>query len=217
MDTKEPTPGRTDVDRSENDRAVLAAQQRAQDCFEQALLAVGEDFEGPTQCPEWTVRDVVGHVVWGRWLVDACLAGQELTERRGAPGAAHPGVLIGHDPVAAWRRARRATDARLDPESIDVPAPAAVRARRPGARLADFLDNLTADFICHAWDLASVRGLGISIDSATLRRAMAVVERGVARAPGMFAEPVAPPSGAAEVERFVAFLGRDPDPGRARG
>ncbi|HWS92806.1 MAG TPA: maleylpyruvate isomerase N-terminal domain-containing protein, partial [Mycobacterium sp.] len=44
----------------------LVAHQRAQDAFAGVLANVGpEQFGAPTPCSEWTIRDLIEHVIGG--------------------------------------------------------------------------------------------------------------------------------------------------------
>ncbi len=83
--------------------------RRAQDGMDAVLDSVPPDkWEAPSACPEWSVRDVAGHVIWGQEQLRHWATGQEYTCRTGAPGAPHPGEMAGTDPVATWRAARAA-------------------------------------------------------------------------------------------------------------
>jgi uncharacterized protein (TIGR03083 family) len=59
---------------------VMKSYLRAQDEFDAILAAVSpQAWDRPSACTEWTVRDVVGHVIWGqdqlrRWANGASTA-----------------------------------------------------------------------------------------------------------------------------------------------
>lgn len=66
----------------------LTAHRRAHALVQQVLDGVPADrWDDPSRCTDWSVRDVVGHLVWGRDLLVACARGQQLDDGRGAPGA----------------------------------------------------------------------------------------------------------------------------------
>lgn len=104
-----------------------------------------------TPCPEWTVRELVGHLVSeARWTAPL-LAGRTIAD----VGDGLDGDLLGDDPVAAWdAAAEEATAAVQAPGAMDgvthlsfgdTPAPEYVR-------------QLIADHVIHGWDLA--QGIG---------------------------------------------------------
>lgn len=191
------------------DAVDVDAYRRAQDGFDAVLTMVRPDqWESPSACEGWTVRDVVGHVIWGQELVRHLATEQEYTSRAGAPGAEHPGELAGQDPLASWRAARAASVAILTDESLERPAPEQFVAAHPGAQLGHFLNVLLLDFLAHSWDVGYPLGIEVRLDPALVTASFTVAGEIVARGPGMFASEVTPPPGADEQTRWLAFLGR---------
>lgn len=188
---------------------IIAAHRSAEDSFEDVLRRVPDDaWDKPSRCPGWTVRDVVGHIVWGRHLVAALARGEVLANRDGAPGAERPARVLTDEPLTAWLVAREDADALLTPANMMRPGPEFIRRDHPEATLGQFLDNLTADLLCHAWDIGSVVGADLSVDPYALARARRGVERGLPRRPGWFAESHPTPEDATPFELFLAYTGR---------
>lgn len=188
---------------------IIAAHLSAEDTFEDVLRQVPADaWNSPSRCPDWTLRDVVGHIVWGRHLVAALARGEALDNRDGAPGAEHPARVLTDEPLTAWLDAREITDALLTPANMKKPGPEFIRRDHPEATLGQFLDNLTADLLCHAWDIGSMIGADLSVDPKALNRARKGVERGLPRKPGWFAEAHETAEDATPFERFLAYTGR---------
>src|SRR3981081_3504173 len=101
----------------------MEAYQRAQDGFDAVLAAVpSEKWDRPSACAQWTLRDVAGHVVWGQEQLRHWATGQHYGRMDGAPGAAHPGVLAGTNPVETFRDVRAAAVGSLTPEALRRPA-----------------------------------------------------------------------------------------------
>src|ERR1700743_176229 len=101
---------------------TMELYRRAQDGFDAVLAQVRPDqWDGPSTCTEWTVRDVAGHVIWGQRQLRAWATGDEFTHQAGAPGAPHPSVLAGEDPLATWRSARAASVATLTEPTLARP------------------------------------------------------------------------------------------------
>jgi uncharacterized protein (TIGR03083 family) len=72
---------------------TMEAYGRSQEAFDAVLAAVPDDnWDAPSACARWTVRDVAGHVIWGQEQMRHWATGQEYTCTSGAPGAPHPGA-----------------------------------------------------------------------------------------------------------------------------
>ena len=186
---------------------TLELYRKSQDGFDAVLAAVRPDqWEAPSACAEWTVRDVAGHVIWGQYQMRAWATGEEFTEMAGAPGSPTPRVMAGEDPVATWRAAREATLPALTEAALasvislvglgDVP-------------LAAVVTLLTTDHVAHSWDIGHALGMPMRLDPALVTVAFDWARANVlVRAPGFFGPELTPPDDADEQTRMLAFLGR---------
>ncbi|WP_245574064.1 TIGR03086 family metal-binding protein [Amycolatopsis nigrescens] len=180
--------------------------RRAQDGFDAVLAEVRPDqWDMPSACAGWTVRDVAGHVVWGQHQMRAWATGADYTERAGAPGAERPAVMAGEDPVATWRAARTASVATLTEETLARPTSIAGIGEVP---LAAVVTLLTTDHVAHTWDIGHALGMDVQLDPALVAVAFDWARANVVRRPGFFGPELAPPTGADEQTRMLAFLGR---------
>src|SRR5262245_58006872 len=60
---------------------TMESYRRAQDLLDEVLGAVREgQWDGPSACAEWSVRDVAGHVIWGQRQLRAWATGAEYTD-----------------------------------------------------------------------------------------------------------------------------------------
>lgn len=190
---------------------VAAAHRRAEDIFEHTLKAVPEGgWDEPSACSNWTIRDVVGHAVWGRELIRTCALGDEISDPTAAPGATHPADFLVEEPLTAFRSARGRCDAAVTEETLSRPALAFVRRTWPEATVGDFLANLVSDLIVHTWDIGNRIGARFAVDEQTLAVALAPTSDGVTRSAAFFADELTPPTDASAVDTWLAFLGRDP-------
>ena len=106
----------------------------------------------PTPCADWNVRNLLDHVVGeARWAAEL-VGGATIAE----VGDRLAGDLLGSDPAAAWAEAR---DAALD-ALARVPdiGTATVELSFGVTPLIEYLHQLTADYLVHAWDLATAIG-----------------------------------------------------------
>jgi uncharacterized protein (TIGR03086 family) len=127
---------------------VVELHRRAIEAFGERVNAVAADqWDQPTPCAEWNVRQLVNHVVGeNRWAVPL-FAGRTVAD----VGDTLDGDLLGDDPQRAW-----ATSANVALEAV----------ARPGAMEEivhlsfgdfpghDYASQLFADALIHGWDLA---------------------------------------------------------------
>jgi uncharacterized protein (TIGR03086 family) len=178
----------------------------AQDGFDEVVAAVPADrWDAPSACAEWTVRDVAGHVVWGQHQMRAWATGGEDPERTGAPGAPHPGVLAGPDPVATWRAARALSVPALTPEALARPTSITGIGEVP---LAAVVPLLLTDTVVHTWDIGHALGMDVELGPELVGLAFDWGRAHVVRRPGFFGPELVPPADADEQTRMLAYLGR---------
>jgi uncharacterized protein (TIGR03086 family) len=129
-----------------------AALARAQDAFDLRLGRVEADqWSLPTVCPDWTVRDLVNHVVVGSTMSVRLLDGAALDQIMALFGS----DALGDDPLETRRQTVAAErEAFAAPGALDriVHHPA---GDIPGAVLLGFR---TGDNLLHTWDLARATG-----------------------------------------------------------
>ncbi|WP_151081564.1 TIGR03086 family metal-binding protein [Nocardioides cynanchi] len=120
--------------------------------------AVGPDQWGdPTPCTAWTVRDLVNHVVGeDRWTVPL-MRGLTIEE----VGTSLDGDLLGDDPVA---RARTAAAEAVAVVAELLPSGGTVHLSYGEEQMAEYVHQLAADHLVHAWDLAAATGGDTALD-----------------------------------------------------
>ncbi len=162
-----------------------------------------DQWGNATPCEEWTVRDVVNHVVGGGHMFAATFAGQTLD----VPDGPMPD-LLGDDPAAALDGALRAfEDAADTPGAMDnmVALPFATLPAQVALDIGKF------DLLVHCYDIAS--GTGQTFDPPTavvtegLQIAQVIIQPEI-RASGAFGPEVAAPADASPLEQMLAFSGR---------
>lgn len=189
---------------------IRSDYERSLAVFEQIIdSASARSWDRPSKCDEWTLADVVGHVTWGQRFISGLATGRPFENRDGAPGAPHPRVMVGDDPVHAFRQARD--------EAFDTLTPAALRkvveigpafGTAPLARFAVALS--VVDVLAHAWDLGAAAGLPVHLpDDLVAAGGAAARAINITRdTPGGIKRALEPPAGADAQTRFLAFLGR---------
>jgi uncharacterized protein (TIGR03086 family) len=140
--------------RMDNVREMLG---RALDGFDRRVRAVGADqWALVTPCDEWTVRDLVNHVVWAQRWTPLLVAGTDPAE----VGTRFDGDLLGDDPVAAWADAERATREAAGHADLDRKISTVYGEMLAG----EFLALNTSEVCVHTWDLARSIGADEALD-----------------------------------------------------
>jgi uncharacterized protein (TIGR03086 family) len=162
----------------------------------------GDQWGMHTPCPDWNVTQLVDHVIQSA-------RNGEIRASGGSPNwaAAPPHVdkaaaefqEAATALIAAWRAAD------LD-GSVEMPGMGQLPKRFP-------VDQLTAEFAVHTWDLARATGQSTALDTqvgeAALTWAQGALKpqmRGQAFGPEVSIDPSAP-----LYDRLAAFFGRDPN------
>jgi uncharacterized protein (TIGR03086 family) len=138
------------------DQAEL--HRRAVEEFGARVGAVADDqWELPTPCNDWNVRQLVNHLVYeNRWTVPL-IGGSTIAE----VGDRYEGDLLGDRPQAAWDESSAEAVRAVGSEGalervVDLssgPTPA-----------GEYVSQLFADHLVHAWDLARAIGADERLD-----------------------------------------------------
>ncbi|MCX4750827.1 TIGR03086 family metal-binding protein [Kitasatospora sp. NBC_01287] len=133
-------------------REVLRLYAEALASFGRRVPAVARNqWQAPTPCAGWSVRDLVNHVAAEQLWAPELLLGATPAE----VGDRFEGDVLGADPAAGWARA--AAGARA---AFAVPDALALTVHLSyGDRSAlDYCTQLTIDLVVHTWDLARATG-----------------------------------------------------------
>jgi uncharacterized protein (TIGR03086 family) len=157
----------------------------------------------PTPCPEWTVRALVNHLVFGHRRFAAALTG-------GTPPS--PGDdLLGSDPGTAYRASGEAMLAAFRAEGA-LERPVAI----PAGTLPGFVacELRVVEALVHGWDLARTTGRTLEFPADMVERSIAFSRMQLGRLPAD-RTPFGPsqPVGdeAPALDRLAALLGRSID------
>lgn len=173
----------------------LDAHRRAQAAFAAVLADVKEDeLDDSTPCTEWTVRELISHVVAGNQRVGGGVA--DVPSDAGTLVAAHAASGTGAQTTFA------APDGLT--RTFDVPF-----GTVPGAV---FVGLRTTDVLVHAWDLARATGQETDLDpelaDAMLEWSRRMIRPDL-RGPGRpFADEQPSSPTAPLADQLAAFLGR---------
>src|SRR2546423_575514 len=171
--------------------------------FTERLSQVRPDqWAAPTPCTGWDVRALVNHIVYEeRWMPPLC-GGATIAE----VGDRFEGDLLGSNPVVSAAEAAREAEAavRLD-QTVHLSF-----GDLPGS---EYLRQLIADHLIHAWDLAAAIGAGRTLDPEVVRECARwyAEHEDSYRSSGVVAARVSVPASASEQDRLLGAFGRDPE------
>jgi uncharacterized protein (TIGR03086 family) len=167
-------------------------------------------WDRPTPCSDWTVRQLLGHLIGGNRLVARAVSGEPLRPPEQL-GQRDPADQLGDDPRAAWHASAEDLLTALGaPGALErtytVPA-----GTFPGAVIVHLR---VVETLVHGWDLARATGGELEVPDELAAAELAFSTDLLSRLPSgrtPFApsRPVA--EGAPALDRLVALLGREPE------
>ena len=160
-------------------------------------------WSAPTPCAEWSVRDLVSHLV-GMNLVFAALLMEEAPPERSRD-------RLGNDPAGVYRSSSSALVAAFENPGIlerqfNGPLGSATGRDRLQIRLYDLL--------AHGWDLGQATGQSVRFPNEMVEQALEFAQvqlSGQLRA-GRFDPVTIISESSPAIDRLVAFLGRSVGP-----
>jgi uncharacterized protein (TIGR03086 family) len=170
----------------------------------------GEQWDLPTPCADWTVRQLVDHLVGGNHMSTRVLRGQPLPPLDELGCRSHDDQL-GNDPARAYRTsADELLEAIRAPGVLErthtfpvgtLPGPAVVHLR-------------TVETLVHGWDLARATSRTVPFPDDLAEQELTFSRDLLGRLPEG-RHPFAPPRPVADdapaIDRLAALLGRYPE------
>ncbi|AWK12085.1 TIGR03086 family protein [Streptomyces spongiicola] len=189
------------------DNRLLDRHAEALALFTERVHAVRpEQWEAPTPCTGWSVRDLVNHVTAEQlWVPSLVGENRSITD----VGDSFDGDVLGGHPAVSWDRAASAAKAAFhEPGALDR----TVGLSYGESTAAAYCSQMTTDMIVHAWDLSRGIGTDDTLPGALVDFAAGEVAPYAAElsGSGLFAPPVEPPEGADPQARLLCLLGRRP-------
>lgn len=183
---------------------ILRLYERGLDEFGTRVRLIGpEDWARPTPDTEWSVRDLVTHLVDEQLWAPPLLEGRTIEEI----GTPYTGDPLGDDPLRAWAEAAEGARAAFAaPGALDR----GVQLSFGPSTAVTYCRQMTGDLTIHAWDLARALGAEETIDEGLL----AYVYEGtlpyadMLASSGLFAPRVDVPEDAGLLTRTLALFGR---------
>lgn len=187
---------------------LAALHRSALDATRRYVVGIDDgQWEMPTPCDGWNVRDLLNHIVAGNMWAAELAGGRTIAD----VGSVFDGDVVGRDPVAAYdRSAELAATAFEAPGALDAPC-AVSYGPVPGSVYAG---HRLIDVFIHGWDLASATGQPTELDAQLVDACWEVVRPQLELLQGSGAFGADPSGGHADIDKgdpqtsLLAALGR---------
>jgi uncharacterized protein (TIGR03086 family) len=159
-----------------------------------------EQWAGPTPCPDWTVRELVNHLVGGNVMFAAVL--------RGSPADRWSTDHLGADPVAGYRTAAAALVAAFRRPGV-LEREVTVPLGRVHGMIA--LHLRITETLVHGWDLARAIGARTAFPREVVAQELEFTRVTLEEMPpdrGPFGPPQPVAGDAPLIDQLAACLGR---------
>jgi uncharacterized protein (TIGR03086 family) len=177
---------------------------QALDATRRLVAGVGDrQWNDTSVCEDWTVRELVNHIVTGNYWAEELASGKTIEE----VGDRLDGDVLGDDPASAYDdSSARAAAVFRAPGAMDAPC-AVSYGPVPGSV---YCGHRFLDVLVHGWDVAKSTGQDTMLAPALVEACWAVVEPqlGMLEASGAFGTKVDVPVDANTETRLLAVLGR---------
>ncbi|HUR48487.1 MAG TPA: TIGR03086 family metal-binding protein [Acidimicrobiales bacterium] len=180
--------------------------QIASEGFERRLdLVAPEDWDKPTPCGQWSVRELVNHVAAELLWMPSLFQGRTIAE----VGDRFDGDVLGSDPVGTWRSAAADAAAASSEEGALERIVHLSFGDFPGQAYAG---QVTSDVIIHTWDLARAIGVDDQLGDEPMRFLMSFLDPQIEewRNAGAFGPASNDDGDGSDQDRFLARTGRSP-------
>jgi uncharacterized protein (TIGR03086 family) len=180
------------------------AHAHALDATHRFVAGVGDDQWSLTSVDdEWTVRELVNHVVTGNYWAFELGGGKTIDE----VGTALDGDVLGTDPARAYDDSALVAAAVFrEPGAMDRPC-AVSYGPVPGSV---YCGHRLIDVFIHGWDIAKSTGQDTTLDPVLVDACWAVIEPQLddLTASGAFGTQLVVPDDASMQTKLLAALGR---------
>jgi uncharacterized protein (TIGR03086 family) len=184
----------------------------AQHAFTERVHAITEDqWHLDTPDTEWSVADLVGHLIEEHRWAPPLLHGQDLeTAGRIVEGSRSLPVDggVGANLAEEWDEAAIAS---ADAFSADAALDRTVALSRGDTPVRQYIVEMIFDLVVHAWDLGKAIGYSHPLPEDAVEAVYAAAKNyGDLSSSGMFKPPVDVPDDAPVIDKLVALTGRHP-------
>ena len=190
---------------------LLTAHRSAMRQFGNRVRAVREEqWAAPTPDPEWSVRELIDHLVTEQLWAPGLLAGRTVDEVAATADFATDGGNLGDNLSVSWASAadlaRRAVTGL---ESLDT----TVHLSAGDLPAHSYIEQMTLDLAVHSWDLSQAIGVDSELPEDLLGFVLGLAQNAQSQWQGssMFAPPIEVPADSDPLTNLLALTGRERD------
>lgn len=188
------------------DMDLAVVHHRALQATQKIVAGIRDDqWDAPTPCEDWNVRELLQHVVAGNHWVKPLMTGQSIEQ----VGDRLDGDLLHHSPFMAYEASATEADVVFaEPGAMEAMA-AVSYGPVPGSM---YCGHRIIDVVVHGWDLATATGGDATIDPELVDACWAIIEPqyDLLATSGMFGSATEPPVDADPARKLLLALGRQP-------
>jgi uncharacterized protein (TIGR03086 family) len=180
------------------------AHARALESCRRSVAGVrDEQWSAQSDCDDWTVRELVNHIVTGNYWASELTTGKSIED----VGDRLDGDVLGDDPVATYDESAAAAAAAFRAPGA-MQAPCAVSYGPVPGEV--YCGHRLIDVLVHGWDVAKSTGQGMSLDPELVETCLEVIEpqRDALLGSGAFGTVQDVPADASPQTQLLAVLGR---------
>ncbi|MEW2631567.1 TIGR03086 family metal-binding protein [Streptomyces sp. NPDC048389] len=184
---------------------LLSRHTEALALFTDRVHAVRDgQWDDPTPCSEWSVRDLVNHLTAEQlWVPDLVTDGATIEDI----GDAYEGDVLGEHPKRSWDAAARAARKAFSDEGA---MEGTVQLSYGETPTTAYCSQMISDAVVHTWDLSRAIGAEERLPDALVAFTLGEVGPYASELSksGLFAPPIEPPPGDDPQTRLLAMMGR---------
>jgi uncharacterized protein (TIGR03086 family) len=161
-------------------------------------------WDDPTPCTDWSIHDLVNHIVNEDKWTPELLNGKTIEE----VGDRFDGDLLGEDPSGVWNQASKEAVSAVQDEGAMQRTVNVSWGKISGE---EYTSQLFLDHLIHGWDLASGLGVNTTLDTELVEACWRYAKAGeeLIRGSGVFGKDIDVPEDADTQTRLLAMLGRE--------
>ena len=160
-------------------------------------------WEQPSTCSEWTVRQLLNHLVNENYWEPELLQGKKIKD----VGNKYDGDLLGEAPIVVWQKTLASADEFLEanPNVIDH----VCHLSYGDVACHEYISQRILDLTIHGWDIAKSTGQDTTLPPELVTFLWETFSReSMIRESGLFGKQIPVPETADAQTKLLAFLGR---------
>ena len=183
---------------------LVELHKKAGEKVKEAISGIKHDqWEKVSDCPDWTLRDLVNHIVSENLWVPELMEGKTIDEI----GDKFEGDCLGRYPLEAFDKSQRAAD-----EAISKPGALKkiVHLSYGDIPAEVYIGHRLDDLVVHGWDILKYSGQEDELDQELVEGLWEIMEPqfGGMQGSGMFGSPVNVSKDGSLQDKLLGALGR---------